>query len=171
MPLLFFVNIILSFEPFRSKQGSFEAVGPGWASYGVAARGCVSGRGPRAQRSGRDSPGGAYRPKPTRPGGKARRQKGGTRPGSKAGGRRGGRGPGGHTTEKGRPAGTDLLKQKSSTGYFPTMKSAIWSRLSGSFHLILCSFCQAFQASFRSCGSQSETPFFVATTFWPPAIT
>ena len=50
---------------------------PGWASYGVAARGCVSGRGPRAQRSGRDSPGGAYRPKPTRPGGKAWWQKGG----------------------------------------------------------------------------------------------
>ena len=45
-----------------------ECAWPGWAPDGVAARGFVSGRGPQAQRSGRDSPAGAYRPKPTRPG-------------------------------------------------------------------------------------------------------
>ena len=55
----------------KNGPGSIPTAGPGWASDGVAARGCVSGRGPRAQRSGRDSPGGAYRPKPTRSGGEA----------------------------------------------------------------------------------------------------
>ena len=49
-----------------------ECAWPGWASDGVAARGFVSGRGPQAQRSGKDSPAGAYRPKPTRPSARAR---------------------------------------------------------------------------------------------------
>ena len=49
-----------------------ECAWPGWASDGVAARGFVSGRGPQAQRIGKDSPAGAYRPKPTRPGTRAR---------------------------------------------------------------------------------------------------
>ena len=41
-------------------------------SGGVAARGLVSGRGPQAKRSGRDSPEGAYRSEGPRPGGRRR---------------------------------------------------------------------------------------------------